>query len=241
MNKHLAHNHVEKGQASLRGLLASLVMVVLANLVPVVGVFWFGWDAFVVVLSYWLEGAVVGLFTLIKIIWALPGYNPTPGTSVRYERKGKDVSGHFTATQMSKRAVVPAFVGVYGGLMLFYGLLLMMFLGGEPTVEKLTSRLSGVSTGLLTVLVLMLISHAWTFYMEFVRGPEWVKSDPVFHFWRPFGRFVLLQLLVVIGGVVTLGLSLPRFYLVLFIFLKTCGDMLSAVLASAGPWRRVEE
>ena len=239
MSDQPADNQVEEGRASLPGLLVSLVMVVLANLVPVVGVFRLGWDAFLVVFAYWLEGAVVGLFTLIKIVWALPGYDPTPGTSVSYKRKGKDVSAHFTAEQMGKRAVVLAFICVYGGLMLVYGVLLLLFLGAEPTVEKVTARLSGVSTGLLTVLVLMLLQHAWTFYTDFVRGPEWAKSDPVFHFWRPFGRFVLLHLLIVIGGVVTFGLSLPRFYLVLFIFLKSCGELLSAVFASAGPWRRV--
>jgi len=239
MNEQPADNHVEQGRASLPGLLLSLVMIVQANLVPVVGVFWFGWDPFLVVFAYWMEGAVVGLFTLLKIVWALPGYDPTPGTSVSYKRKGKDVSMRFTATEMSKRAVVLAFVGVYGGLMLFYGLFLLMFLGGEGTMAKVTARLSAVSTGLLIMLLFMLIQHAWSFYTDFVRGPEWAKSDPVFHFWRPFGRFILLHLLVVFGGVVIHGLSLPRFYLVLFIFLKACGELLSAVFASAGPWRRV--
>ena len=239
MNEEPADNDVEKGQASLPGLLVSGVMILLANLVPVVGVFWFGWDAILVVFAYWLEGTVVGLFTLLRIVWALPGYDPTPGTSVTYRRKGKNVSTNFTAKEMSKRAVVSAFVGVYGGLMLFYGFFLLMFLIGDATVEKVTSRLSGFSTWLLTVLLFMFIQHAWSFYTDFVRGPEWAKSDPVFHFWRPFGRFILLHFVVIIGGLTTQGLSLPRFYMVPFIFLKSCGELLSAVLALAGPWRRV--
>jgi hypothetical protein len=239
MSARYEDNQVEEDRASFPGLVGSLIMVILANAVPVAGVFWFGWDAFLVVFAYWLEGVVVGCFTLLKIVWTLPGYDPTPGQSVQYARKNKDVSENFTVTQLSKWAVVPAFTGVYGGLMLVYGLLMLMFLDGRLTVAAVTARLSGDASGLLTVLVIMLAQHAWIFYTDFVCGPEWAKSDPVFHFWGPFGRFILLQLLVVIGGVVTRGFSLPRFYLVLFIFLKSCGELLSALFRSAGPWRRI--
>jgi hypothetical protein len=190
------------------------------------------------VFAYWLEGAVIGLFTLLKIACALPGYDPVPGKSVTYERKGKGVSASFTVTPVSRGSIIPKFIGIYGILMLFYGLALFVFLAREMTFDGAIARLRAVSSGLLTMVLVMLAWHAWAFYSDFIRGPAWARSDSMFHYARPFGRFILLHLIVVIGGVATSALSLPWFYLAVFILLKTGGDVLSALLASAGPWRR---
>jgi hypothetical protein len=44
--------------------------LVLANLVPLAGVLFFGWDALALLLLYWLENLVVGAFTLLRMVRA---------------------------------------------------------------------------------------------------------------------------------------------------------------------------
>jgi hypothetical protein len=46
----------------------ALIALVLANLIPLAGVFAFGWDAGALVVLYWAENGVVGAFTVIKML-----------------------------------------------------------------------------------------------------------------------------------------------------------------------------
>jgi len=52
--------------------------LVLANLVPLAGVLFFGWDALALLLLYWLENLVVGFYTLLRMLRAegLKGIGP---------------------------------------------------------------------------------------------------------------------------------------------------------------------
>jgi hypothetical protein len=45
----------------------SLLILILANLVPVAGIFLFNWDVFSILFFYWIESAVVGLFNIAKM------------------------------------------------------------------------------------------------------------------------------------------------------------------------------
>jgi hypothetical protein len=49
-----------------RSRIASSILI-LANLVPLAGVLWWGWDAFVLLCLYWLETAVIGFWTILRV------------------------------------------------------------------------------------------------------------------------------------------------------------------------------
>jgi len=48
-------------------LLPSTLILLAANLVPLIGVFMWGWDAFVLLVLYWLETAVIAFWTVVRI------------------------------------------------------------------------------------------------------------------------------------------------------------------------------
>ncbi|MGH2668698.1 MAG: DUF6498-containing protein, partial [bacterium] len=50
----------------------SLLVLALANAVPIVGVLFLGWQVFPIVLLYWLENVVVGAFNAAKLLLARP-------------------------------------------------------------------------------------------------------------------------------------------------------------------------
>jgi len=50
----------------------SLVALVIANALPLVGVLFLGWTVFPLVLLYWLENVVVGGFNVAKLLLAQP-------------------------------------------------------------------------------------------------------------------------------------------------------------------------
>ena len=48
----------------------SAVGLVLANLVPLVGVVFFGWSLFGIMWIYWAENAVIGIFAILRMLTA---------------------------------------------------------------------------------------------------------------------------------------------------------------------------
>ena len=48
----------------------AVALLLLANLLPLAGVLWFGWDVGMVLITYWLENGIVGLVNIPKILLA---------------------------------------------------------------------------------------------------------------------------------------------------------------------------
>ncbi len=53
----------------------SVVVLVLANLVPVIGVLFLGWDVATILVLYWIENGIVGLLNIPKILLARGALN----------------------------------------------------------------------------------------------------------------------------------------------------------------------
>jgi len=86
---------------------ASLIFLIAANAVPLLGVFLAGWDVRVIVLLYWAENLVIGFYTALKLI-LLPMPRP---------------SAH-----LAKLFFVPFFCVHFGGFCAGHGFFLMIFL-----------------------------------------------------------------------------------------------------------------
>ncbi|HRQ88290.1 MAG TPA: DUF6498-containing protein, partial [Bacteroidia bacterium] len=56
-------------------LILSAAALVLANLIPLFGAIFWGWSVFEIVLLYWAENVVVGLYAILRILAA--GQFPT--------------------------------------------------------------------------------------------------------------------------------------------------------------------
>ena len=46
----------------------SVLALVAANIAPLIGVLFFGWDAAVIVLLYWTENVVIGFYNILKMV-----------------------------------------------------------------------------------------------------------------------------------------------------------------------------
>ena len=62
---------VETGYGGLRRR-ASLGLLVLVNLLPLVGVLWLDWDVAALMILYWSENLVLGFYTLLKMLTVSP-------------------------------------------------------------------------------------------------------------------------------------------------------------------------
>ncbi len=46
----------------------SVASLVLANLIPLVGTLFFGWSSGVILVLYWFETAVIGFYSILKLL-----------------------------------------------------------------------------------------------------------------------------------------------------------------------------
>ena len=56
----------------------SVIALVLANLVPVFGVFYFHWEVFPLMFLFWSENVIIGVFNVLRMIFAMPFKNGMP-------------------------------------------------------------------------------------------------------------------------------------------------------------------
>ncbi|MGB5541869.1 MAG: DUF6498-containing protein, partial [Gammaproteobacteria bacterium] len=49
---------------------SSGLVLILANCIPLCGVLFFGWDVFALMLQFWFENVVIGVFALLRIATA---------------------------------------------------------------------------------------------------------------------------------------------------------------------------
>ena len=84
----------------------SLVALIGANLIPFVGIFFFGWDVGFVVLLYWFENLVVAFYNILKM------------AVLKTDQAQKNIGKFFA---------IPFFCLHYGGFCAVHGLFLTVF------------------------------------------------------------------------------------------------------------------
>jgi hypothetical protein len=154
----------------------SMTMLVLSNLVPLIGVWFLGWDRWSIVFLYWMESAVIGFYTILKMILA----------------KGvpkKPVSG----PGRLKLFLVAFFIIHFGGFMLVH---LALLTGAHLFITKISGAPES-TTAMFSVMLSggssLFLSHGVSFITNYWRGKEYERVTPGEVMISPYPRIVLMQ------------------------------------------------
>ena len=182
---------------------SSAVGLVLANLVPLAGVIWFGWDLFGIMWLYWAENAVIGVFGVLRIITA------------------GEIQHWATVTG---RTFLAAFFCVHYGFFWFvHGVFVYALFGGGRELEGAgMAALSGVP---IEGLVPLVVSHGASFVMNYLVGGESRSTSGPAEMTKPYGRVVVLHVAILGGGFLLVAAGGAVWALALFIVLKTALDL----------------
>ncbi|GAB5537228.1 MAG: hypothetical protein Rubg2KO_34770 [Rubricoccaceae bacterium] len=189
---------------------SSALGLVVANVVPLVGVLALGWDLFEVMWLYWMENAVIGLYALARILTSgLMGSHPIVWIPKLF------VSGFFTVH--------------YGFFWLGHGVFVYALFGdGRESPEfDVGGHIAELASGDLPVegLIGLVLSHGASFVLNYLAGGEWREADPVSEMFRPYGRVVILHVVIIAGGFLLLATGGGILALALFVVLKTGLDL----------------
>jgi len=194
--------------ATLRWL-PSATALVIANLIPLAGVVFFGWDVFVVVFLFWLENVIVGFFNLLRMLWVERGAEQFP---------------------LAKLFVMPFFLVHYGMFTAIHGVFVLVLFGGMmqrgadfPTVQTVTDLVTQYHLW-LPVLALF-ASHGYSFVANYVAQQEYRRVTLRDLMGQPYGRVVVLHLTLLFGGFLVMALQQPVVGAFLLVVLKVGLDV----------------
>jgi len=176
----------------------SVLVLLLSNAVPLVGVLFLQWDQALLLLLYWLESAIIGFYSLLKL-WGVGGAPEKPLFDSGLLRKVGQV-----AVVIVKVLGTAFFLFHFGMFMAVHLLFILAFLPEAPNWNELYLNL-GVG------LVGMLISHGLSYKWNYVDKREYVHADGGDFMGGPYGRVIVMQFAIILG----VFLNLPAVILVL--------------------------
>jgi uncharacterized protein DUF6498 len=180
----------------------STLVLIAANLLPVFGAIFWGWDLGKLMLLYWAESAIIGLFNLCKIV----------------------VIGRWSALLAG-----PFFLGHFGGFMAVHFLFLYeIFIQGSFNDSTGSHSPGDVARHFLVLwpaLLALFVSHGYSFFRNFIGRREYLGRRVQDQMGEPYSRIVFMHMVIIFGGGLSLVLGDPAPVLIMVILLKIVVDV----------------
>jgi hypothetical protein len=194
---------------------ASALALILGNLFPLLGVLLLGWDIAAVVVLYWSENLIIGAWNIAKML-TVGGLGGIP--------------------------LALFFLIHYGGFCAVHGLFIQaLLLDGEPALNDMTwpfffvfvellvdvcaQLLANAPASWLLAFVGLVISHGYSFFVNFIGAGEYRETTTNRLMAAPYGRIVALHVAILVGGFAVMSLGEPVILLIVLVALKTWLDL----------------
>src|SRR6185503_19268542 len=179
-----------------------------ANLVPLAGVLFWGWDAFALLALFWMENVVVGVFFALRML-AIDPRDP--------------------ALWMAKLFMVPFFCFHYGMFTAIHGAFVFSIFGKNYAVHDLSvlgpAAQAASDYGLWLPIAVLLASHLFSFVWNYLGGGEFRRAQLARIMMTPYARVMVLHVAIILGGIAATALGSPVWALVVLIALKIGLDL----------------
>lgn len=190
----------------------SVITLVISNLVPLAGVFYWGLDAMALLFLYWLENIIIGFYNALKLALVKTEY---PAGYV-------------------KKAVFIVFFFVHFGGFCFGHVMMLLSIKGACEIEDIIRRSDGylsvwsnlleeilkyLPEGRELALAALFISHGISFVTNYLMKKEYAVLTMEKVMTQPYSRIFVMHISIIAGGtlVIWLGSSVPMLcFLILF-------------------------
>ena len=176
----------------------AIALLIVANLVPLVGVLFFGWSLTTIVALYWLENGVVGAFALARMATA-EGVDEDPGSRDDQRpaavRRGAPQPGH--GPRRPDAVLRPPLRDVLARPRRVRVVRPADGLGADGRARPRGPSL----VACLWALPVLVLSHGASFVYNWWLGGERYTSSPSREMGAPYGRVVVLHVTIVLGRV----------------------------------------
>jgi len=199
-----------------------LLVLLAANIIPLFGVLYFDWDAFLIVLLYWTENLAVGFYNILKMAFAKMSH---------------------PLAHLGKLFLIPFFMVHYGGFMAIHGIFILaifkkvsdipmdkgswpcFFIFLQLLLNVIKQMYSVIPSNMKFALLALFVSHGISFVYNYLLKGEFVTSKPDKLMGQPYARVVEMHIAILAGGFLAMSLGSPLGLLLVLIVLKTVLDV----------------
>ena len=226
----------------------SVIALVVANLIPLAGVVFFGWNLATILVIYWLENGIVGFWNVPRM--ALAGRDSILGG--RRTQGGVVAGSSITSIPGlgGGSALLIAFFLVHYGIFWFvHGVFVFAITTGfatnpgfglDPSFVTDPDFVTGLGPSALDIAtaptgpvwsqvglagLALFISHGLSFLLDYVRGGEYRTTSIAVQMFQPYGRVVVMHVTIILGALLTFALGSPLGLLIVLVALKTALDL----------------
>lgn len=183
-------------------LTASALFLILANVVPIFGVLFLGWDAIAILVLYWLESVILGLLNIPKILAC------------------RRIGGPASTAIFGNLFITGFYIFHFGMFTGVHGVFLAEMFGAGPIME-------GLMTGgpILWTAATFLISHLFSMFVNFFGKKEYLGRNSGEQMFSVYGRVFVMHFVVLLGGFAVQSFGSPLYAVLMLIGLKTAIDL----------------
>lgn len=184
----------------MKSIRLSALALVLANLIPVVGVLAFGWRVFDVLILYWAENVIVGVINVMRMI-KCHAAGPGPDFGLGVVRKMSAMT-------------IPFFVVHYGFFCYGHYSAVIMLFGNQPWLSALWLGVAAIA-----------VSHLTSFVWNFIGKEEYRRTTVSALMARPYGRIMVLHFTVIAGAFLMQKFGDALWMLIVLVGIKIAIDL----------------
>ena len=204
----------------------SVVTLLAANIIPLIGALFFGWNAVLILALFWIENLIIGGFNVIKIL-----------SIAAYKRQGKALF------------IAAFFTFHYGAFCSIHGTISWSILGLEE-IEK-TRYIASESMGVLELftdgavvlfafidkfkpeiyfgITALLLSHLVSFIEYFILRGQIFKTDAGALMAKPYAQIIILHAGLIFGAAAVENFGSPIWLLIIIVLFKLIVDVVQHI------------
>ena len=208
----------------------STIVLLGVNMIPVAGVVFFGWRVLDVLMLYWAENVVIGIINVFRMAAAKGGLGVGDSrmdaairAAIAAAPEAQGVTLKRIGTMM-KITMIPFFIVHYG--MFCFGHLISLNYLFYPS-DLVPGIISMFGYDVVPVMIgigPIAVSHLYSFFANFIRKGEYLRTTPMLLMQRPYGRLIALHIAIVAGGVLVQTLGGQVYLLIILVIAKTLMD-----------------
>ncbi len=174
---------------------AAFIALIVANLIVAALVLLQDWGYYAVLIAYWWEAVIIGLFNLARVVLVFLAGDPF-GPRVGFSGLGSRI--------LSAALIAVFFAAKFGALALITGFWIL----ATPAIiadenaqpdDTVLDALAQVAPGVAVTVAVLLVSHAISFLLNFIGHREYRQVGIMKLLFWPYARLGLTVVVVVLG------------------------------------------
>lgn len=200
----------------------SLAILITTNLFPILGIIFWGWQTINLIFIYWAESAIICFFCTLKIFFSVDDFDVARFKNASLIEKMSTV----LIVVLGRSILAGYLIMNLIGYMFFYGMFLYLLFGGFPFNTSPINNLLILASQVYTSILLLFISHGFSFFINFILGDERKNSKIADYKFEPYKRIVFMHIAMFVGAFVFM--PYPKtgrlFFMIALVILKIITD-----------------